>query len=158
MGSGGSGGVWARQLRAVPAKCTPMGCKLTLPRAAFFPLDSKPAGADLQELCEELRMETKCWCQVERADGSLGPGRPGSSRGWGSGGQHRCLGERNLTHLLSKKVYFFPPDYIYHRSFGKYGKAERKKSFIAPFLGFEFLILHIVIEFTQLKTYDLNHI
>lgn len=69
-----------------------------------------------------------------------------------------CLGERNLTHLLSKKVYFFPPDYIYHRSFGKYGKAERKKSFIAPFLGFEFLILHIVIEFTQLKTYDLNHI
>ena len=107
MGSGGSGGVWARQLRASPAKCTPMGCKLTLPRAAFFPLDPKPAGADLQELCEELRMETKCWCQVERAGGSPGPGRPGSSRGWGSSGQHRCLGERSLTHLLSKKLYFF---------------------------------------------------
>lgn len=90
----GLGGVWARKLSAGPAKCTPMGCKLTLPRAAFFPLDPKPAGADLQELCEALGMETKCWCQVEKADGSSRPSRPGSSRGWGSGGQHRCLGER----------------------------------------------------------------
>ena len=79
-GRWGLEGVWARQLTNGPAKCAPMGCKLTLPRAAFFPLDLKLAGPDLQELCEELGMETKCWCQVEKTDGSPWPSRPGSSR------------------------------------------------------------------------------
>lgn len=66
-------GVWARQLRAGSAKCTHMGCKPTSQGPlSLSSADLKPAGAGSQELCEELRMETKCWCQVEGADGSPG--------------------------------------------------------------------------------------
>lgn len=121
----GLGGVWARQLTTGQAKSTPLRCKPTLPRAAFFPLDLKPAGADLQELCEELGMETKCWCQVEKADGSPRPGRPGSGVGPDSGGQHRCVGERGLTRFLSNKS-LFSPDCIYCSSFGKYGESGKE--------------------------------
>ena len=45
------------------------------------------------------------------------------------------------TSSFKKALFFFPLDCIYHRSFGKYGNIERKKSFIALFL-FRFWIFN----------------